>query len=252
MSGRKNVFSHKIAAAQTLATSYNSDPIKLDTVSLVAFHVSTASVTNNVGQFTIEHRIYVDQNNYSDWAELTLDSDSILADVDAIFEIIASTLPPGQIRLVYSALDAQVQTLTFPSKAGSTDGDFIVITDKNDVEWAIALDKTGGAAAEPTATAWTDIPAAKKDYVDISAATDAASVAALVEIALNALTGFSSVFTTDDTAANGTMTLTSTAAGFGVAPVSYNQAGSSTGSISGVITSGPDGTAAIYVTGAQE
>lgn len=252
MSGRKNTFAYKIAAAQSLATSFYTDPINLNSVSLVGYHVSTASVTNNVGEFGLQKRIWVDVNNYSDWNDMTLSSTNILADVNAIFEMIASTMNPGQIRMKYSALDAQIQTLTFPALADADDGDYIVITDKNDVVWAIALDTTGAAAAEPTGSVWGSIAASHKDYVDISGATTAASVAALIETALNALSGFISVFTTNDTAADGTMTLSSTAAGFGVAPASYNADDSNTGSITGVITSGPDGTAAIFVSGAQE
>lgn len=252
MSGRKNFFTHKVADAQSLASSFVTDPVKLETVSLVGYNISTADVTNNVGEFGIQHRMWIDANTYSAWNDLTLDSDSILADADATLEIIASKLPPGELRLKYSALDAQVQTLTFPTKAASADGDYIVITDKNGDEWAFAMDKTGAAAATPTGAAWTAIPSARKVYYDISGGGTAASVAALAETALNALTGFSSVFTTDDSAANGTMTLSATAAGYGVAPVGYSKDDSGAGSITGVITSGPDGTAAIFVSGSQE
>lgn len=252
MSGRKNFFSKKISDAQSLATSFVTDPVSLETVSLVGYHVATDGVTGNLGEFGIQHRMWVDANNYSEWNDLTLDSDNVLDDADVIFEIIASELPPGQLRLKFDAVDAQVQTLTFPALADAVDGDYIVITDKNGNEWALALDTTGGAAAEPTGAAWAAVPAARRDYVDISGGTTAASVAALAETAINGLSGFSGVFTTDDSAADGTMTLSSSAAGFGVAPASYNADDSDEGSMSGVITSGPDGTAAVFVSGAQE
>jgi len=109
--------------------------------------------------------------------------------------------------------DYKVETLTFPAKAGATDGDYVYFDDASGARWAIALDTTGGAAATPSGAIWTAIAAANKDYVDINAATDAASVAALVETAMNALTGFSAAFTTDDTAADGTMELARDAKG---------------------------------------
>lgn len=252
MSGRKNFFKRKMETAISLASSFETDPIELETISLVGFNIASSDISTNTGEFSVQHRINANSNQISEWCTLTLDSTPRWADEDDVLEAIAGSLPPGQVRLAFSAIDAQVQLLTFPTKAGSTDGDYVVITDKNGLEWAIALDKTGAAAAEPTGAAWADIPAGRKDYVDISAATTAASVAALIETALNALTGFSSVFTTDDTAANGTMELQSTAAGYGVAPVPHNADDSGAGSILGEIDSGPDGTADIYVSGAQE
>lgn len=62
--------------------------------------------------------------------------------------------------------------------------------------------------AEPTGAIWTAIPANKKGQADISGATTAANVAAIFETAFDALTGFTSVVTSDDTAADGTMLMT--------------------------------------------
>jgi hypothetical protein len=87
-----------------------------------------------------------------------------------------------------------VQTITFPSKAGATSGDYVVINDTTGAKWAAALDKTG-SAPEPTGAIWASIPADHKVKVAITAATDAASVATLVNAALNALAGFTSVIT---------------------------------------------------------
>lgn len=102
---------------------------------------------------------------------------------------------------------AKVDTLTFPAKAGATDGDFVVIYDSGNVAWGISLDTTG-SAAEPTAALWTGIAAGRKTHVDISGDTTAAQVAASVEAAFDALTDVTDEFTTDDTAADGTMTFT--------------------------------------------
>jgi hypothetical protein len=121
-------------------------------------------------------------------------------------------------------------TLTFPTKAGSTGGDYIVITDTAGLTWAAALNKSGADPA-PTGAIYTAIPAGRKVNVDISGGTDAASVAALVETALNALTGFTAKIVTDDTAANGTMTLTHVSPGAVAVPAPHNANDSGAGSI---------------------
>lgn len=130
----------------------------------------------------------------------------------------------------------EVQTLTFPALAGATDGDYVVFYDASGAAWAIALDTTGAAAAEPTGAAWLAVAAANKDYVDISGGTDAASVAALAETAIDALTGLTDVVTTDDSAANGTMLLTQVVPGPTTNPVPKNADDSGAGSITGVQT----------------
>jgi len=131
---------------------------------------------------------------------------------------------------------AEVQTLTFPALAGAADGDYIVFYDVRGRPWAIALDTTGAAAQEPTGAEWVAIPAARKDYVDISGATTAAQVAAAVEVAMNALTDFTDYFTTDDTAADGTMLLTSDINGAITDAVPHDFEDSGAGSISAVET----------------
>jgi hypothetical protein len=67
------------------------------------------------------------------------------------------------------------------------------------------------ADTAPTTDKWTAIASAKKGTVDISACTDAASVAAAFEVAFDGLTGFSALVTTDDDAADGTMLFTGVA-----------------------------------------
>lgn len=102
---------------------------------------------------------------------------------------------------------AEVDTLTFPALAGASASDYVVITDVDGNTWAVALDTTGADAA-PTGAAWVAVDVARKVQANISGDVSAADVAATCETALNGLTGFSSVITTDDSAADGTMTLT--------------------------------------------
>ena len=127
-------------------------------------------------------------------------------------------------------LGYQSNTLTFPALIGATAGDYIVITDGNGLNWAAALNTTGSAPA-PTGAAYTAIPAGRKVNVDISGTTTAATVAAAVKLALNALSGFTSVITLNDTAADGTMIVTQLVTGTVAAPVPHNAADSGAGSI---------------------
>jgi hypothetical protein len=102
---------------------------------------------------------------------------------------------------------AKVDTLTFPAKASATASDYFVIYDSGGDAWACALDVTGSDTA-PTGALWAAIPAGRKVQADISGDTTAAQVAASVEAAFDALTDVGNEFTTDDTAADGTMTFT--------------------------------------------
>jgi hypothetical protein len=251
VSGRKNIIpAYKILNDQSLGATWQSEPITLSTVSRLAFSVSTSGITNNVGTFSVQHRVYKDVNNYSDWVTLTLSSTPTLADANDQI-LIDVSVPPGQVRLVFTSLDFETQTLTFPAKAASTGGDYIVFYDGNGLSWAAALNKSGADAA-PTGAIYTAIPSGRKVNVDISAATTAASVAALVETAIDALTGLSAVITTDDSAADGTMLLTNLVAGNVISPVPKNANDSGVGSITAISAGAPDGTCDVWISGAQE
>jgi len=122
----------------------------------------------------------------------------------------------------------QVDTLTFPAKASVTIGDYINVYAQDGTHYALQLDTTG-TDADPTGALW-----AAADYTgkaDISSDTTAATVAATAETALNALTGFTAAIATDDTAADGTMTLTQENAGVTTNPVPKNADDSGDGSI---------------------
>jgi hypothetical protein len=84
------------------------------------------------------------------------------------------------------------QSATFAAKAATTSGDHVVITDTNGNKWGISLDVTG-SAPEPTGAVWASIPAGRKVHVDISAQTTGGDVAAAVETAVDALTGFTAL-----------------------------------------------------------
>jgi len=100
---RSNFFSKKLETAKTLASNFSTDPIDITTIDNLGVNVSASSVTDNTGSFFIDHRIYKDANNFSDWAELTLSSTPQLADADATLLINLNQLPHGQMRLRFVA-----------------------------------------------------------------------------------------------------------------------------------------------------
>lgn len=124
----------------------------------------------------------------------------------------------------------EVDRLTFEAKAATDAGDYIVITDTSGLNWAAAAN-VSGTDPEPTGAAWVAIPAGRRVQANISADTTAAEVAARFETALNSLTGFTAVVTTNDTAADGTMLLTHVVRAPVTNPVPHNTGDTGPGGI---------------------
>lgn len=103
MSFRSRLQSKKLADGQSLEASFNSEVFDIKTVDNIGINISASSVTDNTGTFEIEWRVYKDANEFSDWAELTLSSTPTLADAAATFAVILNQLPPGQIRVKFTA-----------------------------------------------------------------------------------------------------------------------------------------------------
>ena len=123
-----------------------------------------------------------------------------------------------------------VKTLTFPSVAASTEGDFIILKDTNRVSWGVALDKDGGGVAN-AGPLFTAISADSKMAVaTISGLTTAIQVAGACVTALNLIPGFTGVFTLVDVG-NGTVTMTSVARNTILVPVPLDADESGVGSI---------------------
>ncbi len=92
---------------------------------------------------------------------------------------------------------------------------------------------TQGAAlgAAPTGALWTAVDASRKTQADISGDTTAAQVAARCETAWDAMTGFTALIVTDDSAADGSMLFTSVIDGVDcAAPVRSNTGDTGNGS----------------------
>lgn len=98
-----NALSKQIATAQSLAASFNSEITTIKTVDNVAYTIQTASVTDNTGTFGVQFRAYKDDNTVGSWIDLTLSSTPTLADADDGFLINLNQLPPGQVRLAFTA-----------------------------------------------------------------------------------------------------------------------------------------------------
>lgn len=92
----------KLTDAESLASSFDSDPVTVTTTNRIGFNISTASVTAGTGTFQLQHRMFKDDNNASDWATLTLSSTPTMAGADAQF-LVDADVPPGQVRIKYTA-----------------------------------------------------------------------------------------------------------------------------------------------------
>lgn len=136
----------------------------------------------------------------------------------------------GANNKTFQSSTAEVSTATFPALIALDDGDYIVVYDHTDQPWAIAADKTG-SSEEPTGALWASIDSANKAQVDLSLTTDAASVAAAFELAFDALTDFSTVIATDDSAADGTMLFTNQTVGAAIDAVTKSEDDADAGTI---------------------
>jgi hypothetical protein len=172
-------------------------------------------------------------------AHVDISSATTAAEVAALFETAMDALTDfpwvtddsaADGTMLLTASDPGAVTLGAPFKATAGTG---VSGSPVGTSIVAAMSVEGSVTAEPTGAIWSAISASNKASVDIDAATDAASVAALVETALNALTGFTAAITSDDTADDGTMTLTQVEPGAVDDPVVKNADDSGAGSISG-------------------
>lgn len=91
----------KIETAKTLATSFNSDAIDVNTADNVGFFIYTDSVTDNTGNFQVQIRPYKDSTSSGAWIDLG--SASTLADADNSFFVVNRQLPNCQLRIAYTA-----------------------------------------------------------------------------------------------------------------------------------------------------
>lgn len=158
-----------------------------------------------------------------------------LADTDHQDLVIISAQSGTTFAIALTKPVAAVSTLNFADIGDTDAGDYVVVYDAAGLGWAIAADLDGDDA-EPTGAIWTAIAAGRKGQADLTGLTDDEDIAAAFETAFNALTGFSDAFTTDDTAADGTMIVTRDDTGEVTASVVKNADDSGAGSIAVVET----------------
>lgn len=109
------------------------------------------------------------------------------------------------------------------------DGDYVTFYDPDGNKYALGLDADGDGAGHalgaPTVSGYAQVSGSRKVLCDISDSSAANQTAALVEICLETIPSWSSIFNLDDTATDGTMTLTAVKAGPVSAAVAFPNTG---------------------------
>lgn len=127
------------------------------------------------------------------------------------------------------------------------DGDYILINSSIDAgsdSYALIFETDGDGIPWPTGTPYTNVSAGNQIMCDISASSAANQTAALSETCLGNITGFSTYFTFDDSASDGTATITQKYANTSVADTYYNINDLGTSSVA--VTQGTAGVASNY------
>lgn len=106
MAKKDALFGKKLVDAHSLAASFDSDPFRIKFLDNIGINISTASVTDNTGYFTVEHRIVKDDNSraYSAWCPLAFgEGNPTLANANNTFLLNINQIPPGEIRVRFTA-----------------------------------------------------------------------------------------------------------------------------------------------------
>ena len=145
-----------------MATGYRNDDLVKNTTDGVSCSASaTTAVTNNFRASAEDSRNIKIALEFSDIRETTGITVALQDSHDGgtTWNNVKSATAVTKV--------ANVETVTFDTKANSTAGDHIVLYDSQDRAWGISLDITG-VDPEPTASTWTAIAAGRKTHVDIS------------------------------------------------------------------------------------
>lgn len=235
-------------ASQSAAASYTSSAIDMSQIYKMSAQVvaSSGTVTGTLqlqvsDDPVVANNLFMD-NVFTHWSNLgsavsvSAAGTTLITQQDmcyrALRAVFTSTVAVSDVvTTIADTGEYSVNTITFDDFAGSTSGDYVVITDASGLTWAAALDKTGSAPA-PTGAAWVAVNVARKVNVDISAATTADDVATAVKTALNLLVGFTDAITIGSVT-SGAFDLTCEVMGPAAAPVPHNSNDSGAGSIVG-------------------
>lgn len=102
MGSRDLIVGANLSNAVSLAASFNTGFVPVRDVDNIGFTIETTGVTTNDGTFIPQVRILKDNNNFSGWIDLTLDTPIVLANADISVFVNLNQLPPCQVRIKYT------------------------------------------------------------------------------------------------------------------------------------------------------
>lgn len=113
----------RLSEAKSLAVSFDDLETTTNRVlDTVIYSVHTSGVTDNQGEFTVQHRVVVDKNTKSPWSTLTLSPQAVLNDADGDFTIVLDPAPIGELRLAFAAAGGAPDGTAEVWVSGSTKG----------------------------------------------------------------------------------------------------------------------------------
>jgi hypothetical protein len=93
----------QIAKGQSLAADFFSEIIPVGPfVDNIAFNIEAIGVSNNLGVFTVQHRIVKDTLRFSAWGTLCMSTETRLSSKDEVKILYLNQAPIGEIRLVFT------------------------------------------------------------------------------------------------------------------------------------------------------
>lgn len=110
MSRKELLTGYQLKDNQSLAADFQTAATTVKNIDNVGVNISTTGVTTNTGTFNVQHRVVQTVNPgtgaalaFSDWATLTLSPPATLANADTVILINLNQLPPGEIRVTFTA-----------------------------------------------------------------------------------------------------------------------------------------------------
>lgn len=195
------------------------------------------SVFKNVLRKTLDQETFSSEGQAA-----SIDVANGVADCQTVaLQVVVADITPSNPTFAQGT--SEVSTLTLPAKAASTGGDYVVVYDTAGLGWACALNKSGSDPV-PSGAIYTAIASGRKSNVNISGATTAASVAALIRTAFLALTSFPMTIVDNS---DGTLSVTCTLHGNTTNATPHNANDSGAGSITTAVAT-PGVNSAVDVT----
>jgi hypothetical protein len=90
----------QLAALQSLAATFTTPIIQVNTIENLGLTIATSGLTANTGTIVPQFRIYKDVNHFSEW--IPLNAVLTFANINVLQMIYLNQLPPGQIQFVFT------------------------------------------------------------------------------------------------------------------------------------------------------